>query len=96
MTNIILTTLPIELHLNRRMFRTPLTLACHRLELELSEARGFDKLPSALLERAKESLVHSIDRDELLRTLGVAVELLLHQATKWAIWQPASKCSREI
>jgi hypothetical protein len=57
-----------------------LTLACHRLGLEVSEARGFDKLPSELLARARDTLVHSVDRDELLRALGAAVELLLHEA----------------
>jgi hypothetical protein len=57
-----------------------LTLACYRLGLELSEARGFDKLPSELLAQARATLVHSVDRDELLRALGAAVELLLHEA----------------
>lgn len=57
-----------------------LTLACHRLGLELSEARGFDKLPSELLARASHSLVQFVARDELLRALGAAVELLLGEA----------------
>lgn len=57
-----------------------LTLACHRLGLEVSEARGFDKLPSELLARANHTLVQSVDRDELLRALGAVVELLLHEA----------------
>lgn len=59
-----------------------LTLACHRLGLELNEARGFDKLPPELLVRARDSLVHSVDRDELLRSLGAAVELLLHETSE--------------
>lgn len=57
-----------------------LTLACQRLGMELSEARGFDKLPSELLVRASGALVRSIDPDELLRALGAAVELLIHEA----------------
>jgi hypothetical protein len=48
--------------------------------LELSEARGFDKLSSELLLRAKATLVHSVDREELLQALGAAIELLLHEA----------------
>lgn len=57
-----------------------LTLACHRLKLELSEARGFDKLPLELLARANDTLIRSVNRDELLRALGATVELLLHEA----------------
>ena len=57
-----------------------LTLACRRLGLEVSEARGYDKLPSEVLARATDALVKSMDRDELLRALGAAVDLLLHEA----------------
>jgi len=57
-----------------------LTLACHRLGLEGHEARGFDRLPSALLVHAGDTLVHSVQRGELLRALGAVVELLLSEA----------------
>jgi hypothetical protein len=57
-----------------------LTLACHRMGLELDEARGFDKLPSELLARAKDTLINSVDQDELMRALSSAVELLLREA----------------
>ena len=56
-----------------------LMLACRRLGLELSEARGYDRLPSEVLAQALLTLVRSVDRDELLRALGAAVELLLHE-----------------
>lgn len=56
-----------------------LRLACHRLGLELSEARGYDKLPQELLAQAQATLVRVVERDELLRSLGAAVELLLHE-----------------
>jgi predicted nucleotidyltransferase len=57
-----------------------LTLACRRLGLEQSEARGYDKLPPELLARASDTLVRVVARDDLLRALGAAVELLLHEA----------------
>jgi hypothetical protein len=57
-----------------------LMLACRRLGLELSEARGFDKLPPERLAQAHLTLVRSIERDELLRALGAAVELLLQES----------------
>lgn len=56
-----------------------LTIACQRLGLEISDARGFDKLPPKILVRAHDSLVKSLNRNELLRALSIAVELLLHE-----------------
>lgn len=57
-----------------------LTLACGRLGLEQSEARGYDKLPPEVLEGARAALVRSIERDELLRALGAAIDLLLSES----------------
>ena len=54
-----------------------LTLACRRRGLETAYARGFDRLPPELLSKAAQSLVRSTDREELLRALAAAVELLL-------------------
>lgn len=54
-----------------------LMLTCRRLGLELSEARGFDKLPPERLAQARLTLVHSPERDELLRALGAGIDLLL-------------------
>lgn len=71
-----------------------LTLASHRLGLETNEARGFDKLPSEILLRASDTLVRSVDRDELLRALGAAVELLLHETDE--VREPASKVEAQL
>jgi hypothetical protein len=54
-----------------------LTLACRRAGLETAYGRGFDRLPAALLSEAEQALVRSLERGELLRALGAAVELLL-------------------
>lgn len=56
-----------------------LTLASQRQGLEANEARGFDKLPPEVLALASAALIRSVDRAELLRALGAAVELLLHE-----------------
>jgi len=57
-----------------------LALACHRYRLETSYGRGFDLLPAELWDRASRALVRSLDRVELLRALGEAVDLMLQQA----------------
>jgi hypothetical protein len=59
---------------------TALSLACLRHGLEVSEGRGFDKLPSQTLALAQAALVGAVTREELLRALSAAVELLLHEA----------------
>jgi hypothetical protein len=57
-----------------------LALACIRRKLEPYHGRGFDRLPSDVLASAKEALVQTLGRPELLRALGSAVELLLGEA----------------
>jgi hypothetical protein len=57
-----------------------LALACLRLGLPTSYGRGFDDLPSEVSEPLQGSLVRSLDGDELLRALGVAVEGLLSES----------------
>jgi hypothetical protein len=57
-----------------------LALACLRLGLPTSYGRGFDDLPSEVSEPLQGSLVRSLDADELLRALGVAVEGLLSES----------------
>lgn len=57
-----------------------LTLACRRLGLDAGVARGFDELPSELRAKAASALVHSLDREELLRALRNATELLLAES----------------
>ncbi len=44
------------------------------------EGRGFDSLPADVLANARRALPAALDRGELLRCLGAAIELLLEQA----------------
>jgi predicted nucleotidyltransferase len=57
-----------------------LSLACTRLGLPASYGRGFDDLPAEVTARAEDSLVRSSRRDELLRALAVAVDLLIRES----------------
>ena len=52
-----------------------LELACLQRGLPVPHGRGFDALPSELLDEG--ALVRSLDRDELLRALRCAVALLV-------------------
>jgi hypothetical protein len=65
-----------------------LMLSCRRLGLEAGLGRGFDALPTDLLEKAEEALVRSIDRTELLRALRRSTDLLLEES---AVHDDASK-----
>jgi hypothetical protein len=56
-----------------------MALACQAAGLEAAWGRGLDRLPAALLSEAEEALVRSTGRDELLRALTAATELLLAQ-----------------
>jgi hypothetical protein len=57
-----------------------LSLACLRCNLSPHYGRGFDQLPAEIQTQAKEALVKSLDRAELLRALGSIVNGLLHEA----------------
>jgi hypothetical protein len=57
-----------------------LTLAGLRHGLETAYGRGFDQLPAETLTLAGAALVRSPEREELLRALSAAVELLLYEA----------------
>ena len=57
-----------------------LGLACRRLDLPASYGRGFDDLPADAGEPFKGALVTSLERDELLRALGGAIDGLLREA----------------
>ncbi len=57
-----------------------LSLACLRRNLSPHYGRGFDQLPAEIQTRAKDALVKSLDRAELLRALASVVNGLLQEA----------------
>jgi hypothetical protein len=57
-----------------------LMLASRRRGLEVSYGRGFDQLPPETLALAEAALVRSVEREELLRALRAAIDLLLREA----------------
>jgi hypothetical protein len=57
-----------------------LSLACRRRGLPAVYGRGFDDLPPEVRDTFKGALVTSLERDELLRALGCAIEGLLREA----------------
>jgi hypothetical protein len=57
-----------------------LSLACRTRGLPANEGRGFDDLPSDVRDRFAGAIATSLERDELLRALGRAVDGLLHEA----------------
>ena len=57
-----------------------LSLACLRRGLPAVQGRGFDALPQEVSRRFRHTLVASLDRKELLRALGCAIEGLLGEA----------------
>jgi hypothetical protein len=58
-----------------------LALACCRLGLETTNGRGFDRLPSEILDRFAGALVRSVNAPELRRALAVATTGLLREAS---------------
>ena len=59
-----------------------LAIACHRHKLAISYGRGFDNLPSDVLEPFKSALVASLERDDLLRALKAAIDGLLRESVE--------------
>ena len=57
-----------------------LSLACRRREIPARYGRGYDDLPADVRDAFLAALVRSLDREELLRALGVAVAGLLNEA----------------
>jgi hypothetical protein len=57
-----------------------LSLACRRRGLPAVYGRGFDDLPPEMLDSFSGSLVTSLERDELLRALGIVIRGLLAEA----------------
>jgi len=57
-----------------------LSLACLRRDLAARNGRGYDDLPSEVQVAFRNTLVTSLERDELLRALGCAIDGLLREA----------------
>ena len=60
-----------------------LSLACLRHDLPARNGRGFDDLPADVHAAFKEALARSLERDELLRALQVAIAGLLREANQF-------------
>jgi hypothetical protein len=71
-----------------------LTLASRSRGLEMSYGRGFDQLPEETLAAASAALVRSPEREELLRALRAAIDLLLAEADE--IRDLASTLERQL
>jgi hypothetical protein len=71
-----------------------LSLACRRRGLPTYHGRGFDDLPAELREVFASALVTSLERDELLRALGCAIEGLLHEVE--GVHELASKAEPQL
>ncbi len=56
-----------------------LTLACHRLGHPTSYAKGADLLPDAVTDRVQETLVRTLDSDDLVRAHAAATRVLLDE-----------------
>ena len=56
-----------------------LTLACHRLGYPTSHAKGTDLLPAAVTARVQETLVRTLDSDDLVRAHAAATRVLLDE-----------------
>jgi hypothetical protein len=57
-----------------------LSLACRRLGLPHAQGRGVDELPAESKARAAAAFARSLERGELLRALGAAIEALLAES----------------
>lgn len=59
-----------------------LQLACLRCGLPVRNGRGFDDLPGAVRDSLQDALVRALEREELLRALGVAITGLLREGAQ--------------
>jgi hypothetical protein len=57
-----------------------LSLACRQLGLPAFDGRGLDDLPTEVRDIFSSTLIASLERDELLRALGLVIDGLLRQA----------------
>ncbi len=60
-----------------------LALICLRLGKSTSYARGIDKLPFAITDAFTDTLVRSLDKQELYRALAAATRCLISEIEKW-------------
>lgn len=59
-----------------------LHLACLRRDLPANNGRGFDDLPADVRDTFQDALVRSLEREELLRALGVVIAGLLRETAQ--------------
>ena len=71
-----------------------LSLACRRRDLPARYGRGFDDLPAEVRDAFRDALVGSLERDELLRALGCAIEGLLRESAE--VQELAAKVEPEL
>jgi hypothetical protein len=71
-----------------------LSLACLRQGLPASNGRGFDDLPPDVRDNLRHALVVSLERGELLRALGSAIEGLLREGD--AVQELAAKVAPQL
>ena len=64
------------------LLRNALTLACRRRGLPTSFGRGFDDLPTEVLEAFEGTLVPSLSRNALLGALAASVQGLLRESAE--------------
>src|SRR5258706_8660916 len=71
-----------------------LGLACRRHGLQTANGRGYDDLPPEILNALTGSFVISLERDELLRSLGSAINGLLRETDE--VKELASKVEPQL
>jgi len=71
-----------------------LNLACLRHGLPANHGRGYDNLPSEVLERFHHSFAATLTREELLRVLHIVIDGLLEEAP--AVPELASKVEPQL
>jgi hypothetical protein len=59
-----------------------LSLACRRRGLDARHGRGFDDLPTEVLDALGSALVPTVERRDLVRALDAAIAALLREATE--------------
>ena len=71
-----------------------LNLACRRRGLPAYHGRGFDDLPDEVRNTFSNTFIASLERDELLRSLGLVIDGLLGEADE--VKELASKVEPQL